>query len=341
MSLTQSRDRLLASVLELMWAQWTELGVAGVAGTESSVIDPEALLLATSRFGRYDPRLFDEVLDWLASFSDLLDVTRLRRLATQTRFADGRVVSALVDFMRQQSTAAKWERSARSLIAREDSAAYGGVAPLFLDGEGKGIPTFGEKDQFFLQHGIERPALDLRGMSTAPVSRKPAIARLRFRALMGAGARAEVLLYLATHNHAHGRLISARTGFAQRQVSEYLAQMAEAGFVERWEDGRTVQYRLVGDLTESMGPLAGYVDWPGAWTAIAMLLETRGIAEAAASSYEAAKAWRAGLESLKVVLPVEGLDVRPPTPERHSGEALLEYADEYLGRVVEALGTAR
>ncbi|MBE0418337.1 MAG: hypothetical protein IBX63_11285, partial [Coriobacteriia bacterium] len=59
LSLTASRDSLGQAILGLLWAQWTELGVGGTKGTARSLVDPEALLLATTVFGRYEARLFD------------------------------------------------------------------------------------------------------------------------------------------------------------------------------------------------------------------------------------------------------------------------------------------
>ncbi len=85
---TESRGLLLDAILESLWTQWTDLGVAGTRGTRGdsgdsgALVDPEALLVGTITFGRYDPRLFDEVLDWLLLNGSLLDVTRLRRLVS-------------------------------------------------------------------------------------------------------------------------------------------------------------------------------------------------------------------------------------------------------------------
>jgi hypothetical protein len=43
--------------------------------------DIEALLLLTFEVARADPRLFDEVLDWLVTNEHLISVRRLRTLA--------------------------------------------------------------------------------------------------------------------------------------------------------------------------------------------------------------------------------------------------------------------
>ncbi|HEY5473384.1 MAG TPA: hypothetical protein VIK32_09360, partial [Candidatus Limnocylindrales bacterium] len=73
-------DHLADVTLELAWRQWTAIGVAGARSGRQTIVDPEALLLATLSVGRLDARLFDEVLDWVAVNAQLLDMARLRRL---------------------------------------------------------------------------------------------------------------------------------------------------------------------------------------------------------------------------------------------------------------------
>src|SRR4030066_1096 len=60
------RYLFLENILNFLWRQWSALGVLGEARTEDPwVIDPEPMLLFTLEMGRFEPRLFDEVLDWL------------------------------------------------------------------------------------------------------------------------------------------------------------------------------------------------------------------------------------------------------------------------------------
>ncbi|MHB9002781.1 MAG: hypothetical protein ACYC6C_01785, partial [Coriobacteriia bacterium] len=120
------------------------------------MIDPEALLLATTRFGTYDPRLFDEVLDWLTRFSDRLDVTRLRRLSRRAGFHDVKVAAALVEFMRVYGSEQKWGGTADDIIAREEPTAYG-ERTLFTGADGAPSPVPGVVDDFFAQRGLARP----------------------------------------------------------------------------------------------------------------------------------------------------------------------------------------
>jgi hypothetical protein len=56
----------MENVLDFLWRQWSALGIVGGARTEDVwAIDPEALLIFSLEMSRYEPRLFDEVLDWM------------------------------------------------------------------------------------------------------------------------------------------------------------------------------------------------------------------------------------------------------------------------------------
>ena len=60
------RGYILDRLLDLLWRQWSALGVPGRTTIEERrVVDPESLLLISLTVGRYDARLFDEILDWL------------------------------------------------------------------------------------------------------------------------------------------------------------------------------------------------------------------------------------------------------------------------------------
>ena len=83
MTAAELRDEVVAALLALAWDQWSQLGVSAAAPAqrEERAADPEALLLFTLEVGRNDPRLFDEVLDWLAFNEQLVSVHRLRNLS--------------------------------------------------------------------------------------------------------------------------------------------------------------------------------------------------------------------------------------------------------------------
>jgi hypothetical protein len=68
-------------MVDLLWHQWSSIGVAGYPRLgDDWIVDPEALLLATTRFGRHDSRLMDESIDWLAKFGRRISLQRLQGL---------------------------------------------------------------------------------------------------------------------------------------------------------------------------------------------------------------------------------------------------------------------
>ncbi|TLM69743.1 MAG: hypothetical protein FDZ70_09535 [Actinobacteria bacterium] len=87
------------------------------------------------------------------------------------------------------------------------------------------------------------------------------------------GARAEVLVYLWTHEWAHGRLIAERAAYNQAVVADYLSALAEARLADHRPDGRRTLYRLTGALRSAAGDTPPmYVDWVRAWPALTALL---------------------------------------------------------------------
>ena len=66
MSVNKFKQELLNAILELLWKQWTLLGVAGqINAHDNFVLDPEALLIFSAHFAKFDQRLYDLVIDWL------------------------------------------------------------------------------------------------------------------------------------------------------------------------------------------------------------------------------------------------------------------------------------
>ncbi|MDA0168443.1 hypothetical protein OJ998_05030 [Solirubrobacter taibaiensis] len=219
---TAFRDELLESLRDLAWTQWSQLGVSGSAPPrrEERAVDPEALLLFTFEIGRTDPRLFDEVLDWLALNEPVVSVHRLRNLCvTQTD-------RALVD------AALAWTARARGrghALQPDDTADE--LEPLFRQ-----FRTAADAhDPAFAKYGFTRPPLRRSEKSRPPSLQDPIAFALLLRRLLGVGARAEVIRVLLTIRapRLSSRVISASAGFAQRNVREALAQLLEAGVVSR------------------------------------------------------------------------------------------------------------
>jgi hypothetical protein len=253
------RDRFLNSMLDVLWAQWSAIGVAGVQAARASVVDPEALVVATAEFGRYDARLFDEMLDWLVVNSSVIDFVRLRRFMSRAPDDAKQILRAVAQFVGAQEKRHTW-----LVLAQEPGLAgtpkeVGNPEPLFLSGDSRA--SWGQVDQVFLMRGFTRNPPVLREMSQHPRAVSHPCLRFRARALVGVGARAETLTYLWTHDWAHGRLIAERAGYAKTPVAQYLSDLSAAELALRRAEGRRVRYRLGPELAVLGQGGSAYVDW--------------------------------------------------------------------------------
>ena len=101
MRISEIRDKVSHGLLDFAWRQWAQIGVsATVDGADRWSVDPEALILFTSGIARRDPRLFDEMLDWMAFNHELLSTQRLRNLASRFPLPPG-LVAAVTAWTRQ------------------------------------------------------------------------------------------------------------------------------------------------------------------------------------------------------------------------------------------------
>ena len=109
-SLKTFKEEYQELLVNFLWRQWSALGVAGQSGAEDVwIIDPEALLLLTCTLGRCEPRLFDEVLDWLQENGRFINVNRLKRLLAREKFAGERVLATVAGVLAKGTEATKWK----------------------------------------------------------------------------------------------------------------------------------------------------------------------------------------------------------------------------------------
>ena len=82
MSVIEFKHNFFDSLNEFLWRQWIQLGISGQPSTDAQryVIDPEALLLFSSNFCRYDQRLYDLIIDWLNINGNFMNIQRLKAM---------------------------------------------------------------------------------------------------------------------------------------------------------------------------------------------------------------------------------------------------------------------
>ncbi len=255
-SLSEFKKTILESLLDLLWRQWTAIGVSGYGNAEESkVVDPEALLLLTLTVARYDARLFDEVLDWLEINGDYLNVQRLQNLVKQFNFQAKAELSAVAELLgKRSSVVLKWKKLSTKY-------SQDGESPLFYMKDGRPMPSLSDYDETFHRHGLLRPPVKQRKLSQQfPREGMPALL-LRLRALLGLNLRCEILCLLGSVDEIHPSLIAKLIGQNPRSTQNALAEMVRSGVVQVRTSSREKIYSLSPGVLDQLLRLDGFTPW--------------------------------------------------------------------------------
>lgn len=241
-SLTAFKAEALDALLALLWKQWSALGVAGQSGGRvsdaSTVSDPEALLLLTMHAGRYDARLFDEVLDWLSLNGHALNAQRLKNLQKHYGFSGEALLGAVANvLLRRNPGDLKWKSLAG--LPKQMPA-----QPLFFHLDGVPLPTPATCEALFAEYGFLRGEIHARGLSSPFPRQDTAALLLRLRSLMGTSLRCELLVLLAAHKELSVKQVAEGSGYLPRSVYAALTEMAQSGVIQAYGSGKRVFYRL-------------------------------------------------------------------------------------------------
>lgn len=270
MSLKSLAKQTSESLLQFLWRQWSQLGVAGrVEFRDRWIIDPEALIVFTLWMGRHDARLFDEMLDWTVTNGRLVSIQRLKNVADA--FGDAStsrtlsVVAAVVD---NKDPKARWSRLANVTYDRSSDP-----ESFFSGPDGRPLPVLGDADERFLRAGYLRVRPQLRGLSQPVPMDSPTNLIFRLRALFGLGPRAEILAYLLTHASGQPSQVARSTTYSRTQVHEVLAGLALADVVTEKPTGRQRSFRTdagrwLGFLDLPQAALPSWVEWPRVFAAL-------------------------------------------------------------------------
>lgn len=254
------RGEYLDLLLGFLWREWTALGVAGQDRTPvEHVIDPEALLLFTCSLGRYDPRLFDEVADWLALNERFISVQRMRNMLRSESFQGGRVLSAIADWLVKGEGTAKWKSLADKIPPSPS------VEPLFFLTDGRPLPESKEQDVIFLAHGFTRNPVLSRKYSQIFPNNAISSFLLKMRALFGVNARCDVLTYLALNRSGHPREIARELYYSQKGIHDVMNDLECSGAVYSAKQGRKRTFRLspsILPLPADPSDMPGWINWP-------------------------------------------------------------------------------
>lgn len=233
-SLTSFKAQFSHLVLGFLWRQWSALGVAGQARTDDPwIVDPEALLLFSTVLARREPRLFDEIIDWLHLNASWINLQRLSHLQSQYETGDTTVLAAIAANLIRDSVHSKWAVLTKCKVSSLPPE------PLFPD-----LPFFGVEDPDFLRWGFQRAPLKLRSLSQSPQPNQPATFLFKMRALFGRLARADIMAWLLTHDSGHPAQIARDVGAMPRSVQNILNDLCVSGHVRAVRTGREKHFAL-------------------------------------------------------------------------------------------------
>jgi len=332
MSASTLRDSVTARLTAFAWDQWAQLGVfAPTSRRDQTAADPEALLLFTFEIGRSDPRLFDEVLDWLLTNERLVSVQRLRNLCRDDDDRD-LVEGALLWLARQQP------RSRPALRPREPRQTKS--RPLFYDV----AREVREPDEAFLAAGFLKPTTEPSNKSRPPDPDTPINFAFRMRHLFGLGSRAEIVRYLVTApvTDASALGIADAAAYAKRNVNETLTSLVASRIATAYEQGNERRYYLDRAMWGQFlrfqpNGWPTYRDWPRLLGALRQLF--RWLQDPALDDltpYMLASNARTLMERVEPDLALAGVEFASPGPALRQGE---DYWDTFAETVELSLAT--
>ena len=260
MLLSELRERVRQGFLEFAWRQWAQMGAsANIAGFDRWAIDPEAIILFTIGVARRDPRLFDEMLDWLAENRRLLTMQRLRNLTARLP-VDTQLVGAVIAWA-GESRPLQWLQGLHGTGRTSDNL------PVFSPDV---LGFIGEPDPIFAKYGYVRPRVVRSGKSREPDIKIPANFAFQLRHLFGPGSRSEVMRILLTFpaGPLDAAKIAEQAGFAKRNVGDTLAGLVASRVVKaRWSGNERhfIAYRNKWATLLEIGPSAEFMPVFVAW----------------------------------------------------------------------------
>jgi hypothetical protein len=312
------------------WEEWAQMGIlAATVLPRKWAQDPEALLLFSFEVGRNDPRLFDEILDWLVTNEQLVNLRRLRSLAVDPE--DRALTEAVIAWLGRQKPKARF---AQPVSAQPPPA----LRPLFLQGD---FPI-SHPDPAFAAHGWLRPVFAGTRKSMPPKIDSPINLCFRLRLLFGLTARAELARLLLTMQASGltSAALARSAGFTKRNVHEALASFERAGVVSVFGTGYELRYRTDRErwaaFLELPGPVE-HVDWIPILLSLRRTLRWgREARRSGHSAYLLASGTRDLIERMRADLLVAGIEVPPGRRAETAPGDLLNVA----GQIFEALDIA-
>ncbi len=270
MLLSTLRQSTNDALLRFLWRQWSQLGVAGdIEFKDTWIIDPEALLLFTLDVARYDPRLFDEVVDWAVRNSRWISLQRLKNIANSSDDEVKKNLKAVAEVVDAVDTKNRW----RSISSMPLPSVKHEV-PFFKFANGDPLPVIGEVDPLFMGVGYTRQKIALRGLSSGVPMGSTTNMLFMLRSLVGLSPRAEVAAYLLTHPNGKVSVIARSAYYSHPSIHDTLDALAQSGLVHSQKGGLySIDVERWRVFLEVNAPLPVWVEWPKVFSALSDLVK--------------------------------------------------------------------
>ncbi len=323
--------RLSQQLVSFAWDEWAQMGLLATPHTRSPwAQDPEALIVFTLEVARADPRLFDELLDWMLVNETLFSVRRLRAMCVDE--ADRSLLAAVLAWLFD-------ERPRARLAAGTHAVNHASTQPLFHSKIHVSDP-----DEAFASAGWLRPALSPSHKSQPPDPTAPINLAFRLRQILGVGIRAEVVRILLTIQTpwVNAQTLARSTGYAKRNVHDALANLSAAGVVsaftvnaeQRYAADRPAWAALLGSDPDEL-PI--HRDWPQLLGVLRRILRWSEQPDLATTSdYLRASRARDLVEAIGNDLASAGI----PSPSSAAPEDSWRNLEEVCERLLTAIGAA-
>ena len=266
MDISTLSRRLSDRLVVFAWDEWAQMGLLATPNRRSLwAQDPEALIVFTLEVARAEPRLFDELLDWLLVNEPLLSVRRLRAMCIDED--DRALVAATLAWLAHQRPRA---RLGNGTPTRAPTTLH----PLFQT-----ELQVSEIDEDFASAGLWRPRLSPTHKSRQPDPTTPINLAFRLRQILGVGIRAEAIRILLTIDApwATAQTLARSTGYSKRNVHEALIGLSAARVVSAFTVGAEQRYTAnhsawAGLLGCKPDELPVHRDWPQLLAALRRIL---------------------------------------------------------------------
>lgn len=242
MSAKKYKQLLFDVISDLLWKQWSDLGIPGqvLPQKNKTILDPEALIIFSAGFARYDQRLYDLILDWLDSHSSQINVQRLKALHSKAEYQDTASLGYICSVIAEKDPA-RWRKLADTYSAVKKTH----PVMLFKDSDDQPEKFIPECDQLALNCNFIRNIRRNSGKILPQLPQCMATRLLQMRSLLGISARAETILVLLSSEPCKVQDIVDRSGFIWKSIQDVLEELIAGNFVAVLNGtGRGKQYFL-------------------------------------------------------------------------------------------------